>query len=42
MGIELYSKVPNRIKNSESFFSFQKRLKILFTGTLLLYNKLIC
>jgi hypothetical protein len=38
MGIELYSKVTYRIKNSESFLVL-KRIKIFFTGTLLLYNK---
>jgi hypothetical protein len=39
MGIELYSKVPYRIKKLWEFFGFQKRIEIFFTGTLLLYNK---
>jgi hypothetical protein len=39
MGIELYSKVPNKIKNIVDFTTFKKDLKILFVKTLFLYNK---
>jgi hypothetical protein len=38
IGTNLYSKAPNEIKNS-GFFSFQKRFKIIFIKTFLLYDK---
>lgn len=38
MGIKVYSKVLNTIKNLESFSVFKKRIKFFSTGTSLLYS----
>jgi hypothetical protein len=38
-GIELYSKVPNKIKNMESFIIFKRELKSIFIKSCLLYNR---